>query len=172
MPIFRNKHNLQYCKSSDQKELNVQLRLSKYANSDRYEADETIILQRDMVFYIDIYFTNNSSQTISNIELEIPSSDYMMFNIQPYNKHFHLQSFCDRIVQIKVSVINCIRKYSIPKIRIKYESEGTKQTISLAAGSVDPTHLTYFPLIGVNLNNFLKLTVEPILKKEVPILIL
>lgn len=168
LPIFRNKHNSQYYKSISEKGLTIKLHLSKYANSDRYESDGTIILQRDTVFYIDIFFTNNSSHIIKNIELEIPISNYMVFNIQPYNRHFDLQAYCDRVVQIKVNVINCMQKYNIPKIRIKYEYEGDKQTITLSAGVVDPTQLTYFPLIGVNLNNFLKLTVEPLLKAKAP----
>lgn len=168
LPIFRNKLTVQTDKEDDKKGLAINFYLSKYANSDHYEPDTTIILQRDTVFYIDIFFTNNSSEIIKDIDIEIPCSNYMLFNIQPYNKHFHLQPYCDRIVQIKVNVVNCMRKYSIPKIRIQYEYNGEKQIKPLYAGTVDPTHLIYFPLIGVELNNFLKLTVEPLLEVAAP----
>lgn len=168
LPIFRKGQGLHPPKECEKKGLAVHLCLSKYTNSDHYESDATIILQRDSVFYIDIFFKNNSSNIIKNIDIKIPCSKYMLFNIQPYNKHFNLQPYCDRIVQIKVNVINCIKKYNIPKIRIQYEYEGENQSISLNAGIVDPTHLMHFPLIGVELNNFLKLTAEPILKEAAP----
>lgn len=168
LPIFRNQQVVQPDKGDDKKGLAIKLCLSKYANSNYYESDATIILQRDTVFYIDIFFTNNSSEIIKDIDIEIPYSNYMLFNVQPYNKHFHLQPYCDRIVQIKVNIVNCMRKYSIPKIRIRYEYNEEKESISLYAGTVDPTHLIYFPLIGVKLNNFLKLTVEPLLEVVAP----
>ncbi len=168
LPIFRNEQNLQCNRVIEKKGLVTRLQLSKYANSDYYESNTTIILKRDTVFYIDIFFTNNSSEVIKNIELELPSSNYMLFNVQPYNKCFHLQPYCDRIVQIKVNVINCVRKYTIPKVKIRYEYKNEKLTEALSAGTVDPTQLTYFPLIGVELNNFLKLRVEPILKSAMP----
>lgn len=168
LPIFRNKQTVLSDKEDAKKGLAINLHLSKYANSDHYESDTTIILQRDTVFFIDIFFTNNSSEIIKDIDIEMPCSNYMQFNIQPYNNHFYLQPYCDRIVQIKVNVVNCMRKYSIPKIRIQYEYNGEKQTIPLYAGTVDPTHLIYFPLIGVELNNFLKLTVEPLFEVAAP----
>lgn len=168
LPIFRNNQTVQLNKGDDKKGLAINLHLSKYANSDYYESNTTIVLQRDTVFYIDIFFTNNSSKTIMDIDIEIPCSNYMLFSIQPYNKHFHLQPYCDRIVQIKVNVVNCMRKYNIPKIRIQYKYNGEKQITPLYAGTVDPTHLIYFPLIGVELNNFLKLTVEPLLEVADP----
>lgn len=168
LPVFRKEQNLQHLLKNEKKGLAVHIRLSKYANSDYYESDATIILQRDTVFYIDIFFTNNSSKIIKDIDIEIPRSKYMLFNIQPYNKHFDLQPFCDRIVQMKVNVINCKNKYAIPKIKIQYEYEGENEEITLNAGVVDSSHLMYFPLIGVELNNFLKLTAEPILKEAAP----
>lgn len=168
LPLFRNSTNQQYYKNSNEDILTVQLKLSKYANSDRYESKDTIILQRDTVFYIDLFFRNNTSKIIRNIEIEQAKSAYMIFSIQPYNKHFQLQSYCDRVVQIKINVVNCTRKYSIPKIKIKYECDSEKSTILLSAGTVDPTQLTYFPLIGVTLNNFLKLTAEPLFKEAAP----
>ena len=168
LPIFRNQQGIQFDKGDDKKGLAINLYLSKYANSNYYESGATIILQRDTVFYIDIFFTNNSSEIMKDINIEIPCSNYMLFNVQPYNKYFHLQPYCDRVVQIKVNVVNCMKKYSIPKIRIRYEYNEEKKTISLYAGTVDPTHLIYFPLIGVKLNNFLKLTVEPLLEIVTP----
>lgn len=168
LPLFRNTKNVEITKKSDEESLIVRHQLSKYANSDHYETDTTITLQRDTVFYIDIFFTNRSSKAITDIELDIPESSYMLFNIQPYNKQFKLQPYCDRIVQIKVNVINCVKKYRIPQIKINYEYNGQKQTLSLLTGMVDPTHLTYFPLIGVELNNFLKSTMEPLFKEAVP----
>ena len=165
LPIFRNTVKLSSQDLEDKKELIARLYLSKYENSDYYESDSTIVLQRDTVFYIDIFLKNNTPKTIKNIDLEIPKSTYMLFNIQPYNKNFTLQPYCDRIVTIKINVINCIKKYNIPKIRIQYEYEEKKHRICLDAGIVDPTRLMYFPLIGEKLNNFLKLVAEPILKK-------
>ena len=168
LPIFRNKQSVQLDGGDDKKGLSINLHLSKYANSNYYESKETIILQRDTVFYIDIFFTNNSSEIINDIVIETPYSNYMLFNIQPYNKHFHLHPYCDRIVQIKVNVVNCMMKHSIPKVKIQYVYKGKKKTITLFAGTVDPTQLIYFPLIGVKLNNFIKLTVEPLLEMVAP----
>ena len=168
LPIFRNTKDIRSTKKSSEEGLIVRYQLSKYANSDHYESDTTITLQRDTMFYIDLFFTNNSFKVINNIELEMTDSKHMLFNIQPYNKQFKLQPYCDRIVQIKVNVINCVRKYKIPKIKISYEYNEKKQTSYLQVGTVDPTHLTYFPLIGVELNNFLKLKMEPLLKVAAP----
>ncbi len=168
LPLFRNKKVLHYNKDFDKKILTVNIKLSKYSNSDRYESKATVVLQRDTVFYIDIYFTNNSSKIIKDINIDVPCSKFMLFNMQPYNKHFDLQPYCDRIVQIKVNVINCIRKHIIPHIKIQYEYNKEKKTDSLYVGTVDPTHLMYFPLVGVELNKFLKLTVEPLLKTPNP----
>ena len=164
LPIFRNEKDAKLREEFDEEGLIVRHQLAKFANSDRYESGATITLLRDTVFYIDLFFTNNSSKTIDISEIEMPDSKYMLFSIQPYNKQFRLQPHCDRIVQIKVNVINCVRKYKIPKIKINYEFNGEKQIFCLLAGTVDPTHLTYFPLIGVDLNNFIKLEMEPLLK--------
>ena len=168
LPLFRNEKILPCNKGVRNKGLSINIKLSKYPNSDRYESEETVILQRDTVFYIDAYFTNNSSVIIKNIDIDIPNSKFMMFNMQPYNRHFDLQPYCDRIVQLKVNVINCIRKHKIPHIKIQYEYNNEKKTELLHVGVVDPTHLMYFPLVGVELNKFLKLTVEPLLKTANP----
>lgn len=164
LPLFRKTKKTQIEESSNAHSLVTQLKLSQYVNSDFYEPDTKIILHRDTVFYMDIFFTNNSAEIIRNIELELPSSNSMVFHLQPYNKHFNLSPHCDRIIQIKVNVINCIRKCRITKIIIKYEYGGEKHSSYLPTVTVDPTQLTYFPLIGVKLNDFLKLTAEPIFR--------
>lgn len=138
--------------------------LSEYEEPERYEETSSIILNRDTVFYIDVYLKNKTHKLISDIKFSISHSNNMEFSIKEYDNDFNISPLCDRIVQIKVNVLNCKENCVISPILIQYKYEDKLQQTTLNPGTVNPTGLIHFPIVSQRTNIFLKQVMEPNLR--------
>lgn len=163
LPVFR-KPNRQLCpKEAADIPLTTIAKLTKYENPEFYEETDTIILNRDTVFYIDIYMKNQSPHIIKNIHCNVKKCKNAVFYTNKFDIDFQLAPYCERILQIKARVLDCKQTFMIPPINISYRYKDETNTVPLKRGFVDPTKLIYFPLVGVEVNNRLKLEIEPLL---------
>jgi len=135
--------------------IRVKSNLSKYKNPESYEKNDTVKLTRDTVFYIYIHIENNSSSNIYDVCVNIPKSNNMLFNINPYDCNFKLPSFCEKIIQIQVDILNTKKVLFIPNLEISYKKDSFIEKQYISVGSVDPTGLLYFPVISKKTNDYL-----------------
>lgn len=166
LPIFRNHDGELYAAEDTNVPLTAVAKLTKYENTENYEETDVITLNRDTIFYIDIYVKNLSSTTIKNIHIDIPKCITALFYAKQFDTDFQLAPYCERVLRIKGNILNCNQSLVIPPIDITFDYKENSETITLYCGSVDPTKLIYFPLVGVELNNNLKLEIEPLLSEQ------
>ncbi len=163
LPVFRKSNKVSYPKESLSIPLKAVSKLTKYENSEFYEEVDTLILSRDMIFYIDVYIKNQSSTIIKNIHCAIQECNSVIFYTNKFDMDFQLAPYCERVLQIKAKVLDCKQSFPIPYININYDYMDEINVVTLKNGFVDPTKLIYFPLVGVELNNDLKFKIEPLL---------
>lgn len=166
LEIFRINTKNNVLAESTESPLTVTFGLTQYENSDSYEETNTITLNRDTIFYIDIQIRNHSSNIINDICCTIPACNNALFYTNKFDKNFKLAPYCERFLQLKVKVLNCKQKFAIPPIEINYHYEDDNKSIQLRNCFVDPTRLIYFPLVGVDINNNLKKKIEPLLSEK------
>lgn len=166
LPIFRKENKELYSEKKENVSLTAIAKLTKYENSEFYEETDTIVLGRDTTFYIDIYIKNMSNKMIKNIRCNIGTCNNAIFYTKEFNVDFHLAPYCERVLQVKAKVIDCKQTFTIPPIKIDYDRMNHPKSITLKCGFVNPTKLIYFPLVGVEINNSLKLEIEPLLSEK------
>lgn len=135
--------------------INITANLSKYKNPESYEINNSIKLTRDTIFYIYIHIENNSHSHIHNVCINIPNNNNMLFNIYEYDLSFKLPSFCEKIIQIQVEVLNLKKELYIPNIEISYEKGEFTEKQTISVGKVDPRGLLYFPIVSQKTNDYL-----------------
>lgn len=157
LPLFKKNGN-KGIESAHNKYLSIHHYVTKYQYNSIYESGNHLNLQRDNCFYIDIFFKNTGTQKLTNIQCVFSDSPYFIFYIKPYNRSFSLNVGCDRVVQVKCKVLNYNRKLKIPNLEIRYIDKSDsihKETLSF--GFVSAANVLYFPLIGNDINQFVKL---------------
>ncbi len=107
---------------TNHEDFTIEYYLTSYKNSEKYTKTDKLILKRDNCFYIDLFLHNNSIKTIKNIIISINSSSHFGIKIisDCLNKHFEIQPFTDKFIQIECEVLNNHHVQSIPVIEIEY----------------------------------------------------
>lgn len=166
LPVFRKSDKGFYPREDVNIPLAAISKLTKYENPEFYENGDTIILNRDTIFYIDIYIKNQSSNIVKSIHCNIPKCNNVIFYTNKFDTDFQLAPYCERVLQIKAKVLDCKQIIMIPPINISYNYMDGTNIIYIKSGFVDPTKLIYFPLVGVEINNSLKHEIEPLLSEK------
>lgn len=150
LPIFSKKISVK-----NNEKINIETHLSKYKNPEMYEKNDIIKLTRDTIFYINIHIENNSCTNLCDVCINIPKCNSMLFNLNPYDNNFKLPSYCEKIVQIQVDVLNTRKKLYIPNFEISYKTNEYTEKQIVSIGCVDPTSLLYFPVVSKKTNDYL-----------------
>lgn len=137
-------------------DLSIKYFLSKYRYASIYEKDLSISLQRDNIFYIDVFLKNIGRKKISHIQCKTISSPYFEYSIKQYNQDFSLNVGCDRVVQIKCEILNNKQKCKIPNLEIQYTIDDCilkKEVLSF--GFANAINVFNLPLVGKDLSLYI-----------------
>lgn len=153
---------------TNHEDFTIEYYLTSYKNSEKYTKTDKLILKRDNCFYIDLFLHNNSIKTIKNIIISINSSSHFGIKIisDCLNKHFEIQPFTDKFIQIECEVLNNHHVQSIPVIEIEYSIFNCRKQKKIICGTVDARQIIYFPLIGEKPNKFLLQEIKPLLSSN------
>ena len=165
LPRFQNMNIVS--QNTEPETLVVDRYFSTFEDTDSYTSEKNIVLQRDNFFYIDLFLSNYHADKITNVKCDIPKSCGIIFSISPIDEDFSMTSHSTRIVQIRGEIINNHAISVIPKIKITYTLNRRPMKILADGGSVDPTHLIYYPLIGEDIQKFLLEKMEPIFSADI-----
>ena len=140
---------------------------SLFEDSEQYTEQDPLILQRDNIFYIDLYLTNLYDTVITDINCILPSIPEVRFSISNLHTNFKMLAGSNRVIQIRGEVLNPYKKQYIPEIVIKHKVNSKTNQKKIKIGFVDPTRLIYYPLVGQRPQNFLIQKIFPLLKNNV-----
>lgn len=142
---------------------------SLFEDSEQYTERNELILQRDNIFFIDLYLTNFYDTIITDINCDLPSVPEIRFSISKLHTNFKMLTGSNRVIQIRGEVLNSFQKQYIPEIVIKYKLSNKMIQKRIKVGFVDPTRLIYYPLVGQRPHDFLNQRIFPILKMDMMI---
>lgn len=160
----------QYDVKNQERQIKNDLKIIRYfsvfEDTEQYTESSKLTLQRDNIFYIDIYLTNLHDTTISNIRCILPKMPDITFHIQEIHNGFKMLQGSNRVIQVRAEVISsCTEKY-IPDFTLKYQCNNHNYSKKILGGIIDPTQLIYYPLVGEKVQNFLSKKILPLLKHK------
>lgn len=160
----------QYCFEKSDEIIKNDLKISRFfsvfEDTEQYTEGSELVLQRDNIFYIDIYLTNLYNTTVSDVTCILPKMADIIFHIPEIHNNFNLQQGSSRVIQIRAEVLSSYTVKHISNFTLKYKSNNHTYSKKVPGGFIDPTKLIYYPLVGENLQNFLSNKILPLLKDK------
>lgn len=147
-------------------DLKISRFFSVFENTEQYTESSELILQRDNIFYIDIYLTNLYNTTISDITCTLPKMPDIIFQVPEIYTHFNILQGSSRVIQICAEVLSSYTVKHIPQFTLKYKYNNHTYSKKIPGGFIDPTKLIYYPLVGENVQNFLSNKILPLIKDK------
>lgn len=148
-------------------DLKISRFFSVFEDTEQYTEGSELILQRDNIFYIDIYLTNLYNTTVSDVTCILPKMSDIIFHLPEIHNHFNMLQGSNRVIQIRAEVLNSYTRKHIPPFILKYKCNNHTYSKKIPGGSIDPTKLIYYPLIGENVQNFLSNKILPLVKDKI-----
>ena len=148
-------------------DLKISRFFSVFEDTEQYTEGSELILQRDNIFYIDIYLTNLYNTTVSDVTCILPKMSDIIFHLPEIHNHFNMLQGSNRVIQIRAEVLNSYTRKRIPPFILKYKCNNHTYSKKIPGGSIDPTKLIYYPLIGENVQNFLSNKILPLVKDKI-----
>ena len=102
-------------------DLKISRFFSVFENTEQYTEGSELILQRDNIFYIDIYLTNLYNTTISDITCTLPKMPDIIFQVPEIYTHFNILQGSSRVIQIRAEVLSSYTVKHIPQFSLKYK---------------------------------------------------
>lgn len=155
-------------KSDELKKEDLQISrfFSVFEDTEQYAEGSNLVLQRDNIFYIDIYLTNLYNTAISEVTCILPKMPDIIFHVSEINNGFNMIQGSSRVIQIRSEVVSSYTVKHIPSFILKYKCNSRTCTKKIPGGSIDPTKLIYYPLVGEKVQNFLSYKILPLLKSK------
>ena len=145
-------------------DLRISRFFSVFEDTEKYTEESELVLQRDNIFYIDIYLTNLYSATVSDVTCTLPKMADIIFHVPEIHNCFNMLQGSNRVIQIRAEVLSSYTVKHIPALTLKYKCNGHTYSKKVPGGFIDPTKLIYYPLVGENVQNFLSSKILPLLK--------
>lgn len=145
-------------------DLRISRFFSVFEDTEKYTEESELVLQRDNIFYIDIYLTNLYSATVSDVTCTLPKMADIIFHVPEIHNCFNMLQGSNRVIQIRAEVLSSYTVKHIPALTLKYKCNGHTYSQKVPGGYIDPTKLIYYPLVGENVQNFLSSKILPLLK--------
>ena len=145
-------------------DLKISRFFSVFEDTEKYTENSELVLQRDNIFYIDIYLTNLYSTTISDVTCILPKMTDIIFHIPEIHNGFNMLQGSNRVIQIRAEILSSYTVKHIPSFTLKYKFNNHTYSKKVPGGYIDPTKLIYYPLVGENVQNFLSNKILPLLK--------
>lgn len=139
---------------------------SVFEDTEVYTEGSELILQRDNIFYIDIYLTNLYNTTVSDVTCILPKMPDIIFHLPEIHNHFNMLQGSNRVIQIRAEVLSSYTRKHIPQFTLKYKCNNYTYSKKIPGGFIDPTKLIYYPLVGENVQNFLSNKILPLVKDK------
>ena len=145
-------------------DLKISRFFSVFEDTKQYTEGSELVLQRDNIFYIDIYLTNLYNTTVSDVTCILPKMADIIFHVPEIHNNFNMLQGSNRVIQIRAEVLSSYTVKHIPTLTLKYKCNGHTYSQKVPGGFIDPTKLIYYPLVGENVQNFLSSKILPLLK--------
>ena len=147
-------------------DLKISRFFSVFEDTEQYTESSELILQRDNIFYIDIYLTNLYNTTISDVTCILPKMPDVIFHLPEIHNEFNMLRGSNRVIQIRAEVLSSYTVKHIPQFTLKYRCNNHNYSKKMPGGVIDPTKLIYYPLVGESAQNFLSNKILPLLKDK------
>ena len=87
-------------------DLRISRFFSVFEDTEKYTEESELVLQRDNIFYIDIYLTNLYSATVSDVTCTLPKMADIIFHVPEIHNCFNMLQGSNRVIQIRAEVLS------------------------------------------------------------------
>ena len=121
-------------------DLRISRFFSVFEDTEKYTEESELVLQRDNIFYIDIYLTNLYSATVSDVTCTLPKMADIIFHVPEIHNCFNMLQGSNRVIQIRAEVLSSYTVKHIPALTLKYKCNGHTYSQKVPGGYIDPTN--------------------------------